>query len=101
MQEYLILILQLPFSNFRDFYVPLYCFNIEQLASYSYLLGTKQTVQAKQRKDGALFGTVLKQQQSAINKAPTLRCFPATIFFVPINLLFWTKCSILTLYNGT
>ena len=101
MQEFLILILQLPFSNFWGFYVPLYCFVIEQLAQYIQFLGTKQTVQAKQRKVGALFGTVLKHKQSAPNKALTLCCFPRTICFVPINLLFWTSCSILTHYNGT
>ena len=41
------------------------------------------------------FGTVLKQRQSALNKALTLSCFPATICFVPINLLFWTSCFVL------
>ena len=64
-------------------------------------LGTKQTVPAKQRKDGALFGTILKQRQNAPNKALTLRCFPVTICFVPVNLLFWTGCSNLTHYNYT
>ena len=60
------LILQLPFSNFWGFCVPLYCFVIEQLVPYIHFLGTKQTVPAKQRKVGAfLFGTVLKQMQSA------------------------------------
>ena len=65
MQEFLILILQPPFSNFLGGYVPLYCLVIEQLVPYIHLLGTKQTVTAKQRKVGALFGTVLKQKQSA------------------------------------
>ena len=46
--------------------MPLYCFEIEQS-----FLETKQTVPAKQRKNGALFGTVLKQRQSASNKALT------------------------------
>ena len=54
MQEFLILILQLLFSNFWTFYVPFYCFDIEQLALHNYF-GTKQTVPAQQRKDGALF----------------------------------------------
>ena len=79
----------------------LYCFEIEQLVQYNHLWGTKQTVPPKQREDGALFGTVLKQRQSAPNKTLSLRCFPATICFVPINLLFWTSCFNLTHYNGT
>ena len=57
----------------------MYCSEIEQLAPYDYLLGTKETVLAKQRKFGALFGTVLKQKQSAPNKTLTLGCFPVTI----------------------
>ena len=68
------------------------------------LIGDKRTRPSEAVKDvkvGALFGTVLKQKKSATNKALTLRCFSATICFVPINLLFWTSCSILTLYNGT
>ena len=68
--------------------MPLQCFEIEQIAPYDYLLGTKQAVPAKQREVGALFGTILKQKKSLPNKALTLRCFPATICFVPINLLF-------------
>ena len=55
--------------------MPLYCFIIEQLVPYIHLLGTKQTVPAKQRKVDALFGTVLKEKPSAPNKAQTLRCF--------------------------
>ena len=47
------------------------------------------------------FGTVLKQRQSAPNKALTLSCFTGAICFVHINLLFWTSCFILTQYNGT
>ena len=64
-QEFLILILELPFSNFWGVYVPLYCFVIEQLVPYIHLMVTKQTVTAKQRKVGALFGAVLKQKQIA------------------------------------
>ena len=63
--------------------------------------GTKQTVPAKQRKMVLYFGTVLKQRQSAPNKALTLSCFTGTLCFVPINLLLWTSCFILTHYNGT
>ena len=74
---------QLSFGIFGEFYAALACFEIEQLAPSNYLLG-KKTVPPKQRKVGALFGTVLKQNQSALNKAPTLRCFPWTVF-VPIN----------------
>ena len=55
MQEFLILILQLSFCNFGVFYVPLYCFEIEQLAPHNHFWVTKQTVPAKQCKDGALF----------------------------------------------
>ena len=45
--------------------MPLYCFAIEQFVLYINFLETKQTVPAKQRKVDALFGTVLKQKQSA------------------------------------
>ena len=38
-------------------YVPLYCYEIEQLAPYNCLMGSKQTVPAKQRKIGALLGS--------------------------------------------
>ena len=52
MQEFLILISQLSFSIF---FVPLNCFEIEQLAPHNHFWGTKQIVPAKQRKDGAFF----------------------------------------------
>ena len=55
MQEFLILILQLSFGNLWNFYVPLHCFEIKQLAPNNHFWETKQTVPAKQRKDGALF----------------------------------------------
>ena len=61
----------------------------------------EQNKPAKQREVGALFGTVLKQKKSLPNKALTLRCFPATICFDPINLLFWAGYSILTHYIVT
>ena len=79
----------------------LYCFVIATLVPYINVLGTKQTVPAKQRRVGALFGTVLKQKQSAQIEALILRCFPGTICIVPIDLLFFTSCSILTHYNDT
>ena len=41
--------------------MPLYCFESEQLVPYNHFWGTKQTVPAQQREDGALFGTVLKK----------------------------------------
>ena len=43
----------------------LYCFAIEQCILYINFLETKQTFPAKQREVDALFGTVLKQKQSA------------------------------------
>ena len=85
MQELLILILHLPFSNFWGFHVQLYCFVIEQFVPYIHLLGTKQTVTAKQRKVGALFGTKQNKSKVHLNEAPILRCFPVTICFVPIK----------------
>ena len=67
MQEFLFLILQLSFNDFWVCYVPLYCFEIEQLAPHNHFWGTKQTDPTKQRKDGLYFGTVLKQRQRAAN----------------------------------
>ena len=48
-QDSLILILQLPFSNFFVVVFMCHCnvMNIEQIAPYLYLLGTKQTVPEK------------------------------------------------------
>ena len=78
--------------------MPLYWFAIEQVAPYNHLLGTKQTVPAKQHRVCALFGTVLKQKPMAPSKALILFCSPKTICFVHINILFRTSCSILSLY---
>ena len=51
--------------------MPLYCFDIEQLALHNHFWGTKQTVPAQQRKDGALFWysfeTKAKRAKSSIN----------------------------------
>ena len=98
MQDFLILI---NFTTsihylFFDFYVPVYSFEIEQLVPYNNLLGRKRIVTAKQRKVGALFCRILKQNLNGSNKAPTLRCFVGIICFVPMNLLFWTYCSMLS-----
>ena len=67
--------------------------------TFNFLGPNKQSQQSSVKL--VLYVFVLKQKQRAPNKAPTLRCFPGTICFVPINLLFWTSCSILTHYNGT
>ena len=56
--NFLILILQLSFIYlfiYFFFYVLLYCFEFEQLPPHNHFWGTKQTVPAKQRKDGDLF----------------------------------------------
>ena len=76
-QEFSILILQLPICNFLGIFVLLYCFVIEQLVPCIQSFGTKETVPAKQRKVGALFGTVLKLELSEdLTIAPLLSFLP-------------------------
>ena len=53
-----------------------------------FLKGIKQIVPAMQRKDGVLFGRLLKWNQNAANKAPTLPCFAWKTCFVFINSMF-------------
>ena len=73
--------------------MPLNCFVIAQLVPYDiHFWGTKQTVTAKQREDGALFGTVLKQKQSASSTNFTLFSwdnFLCSYQFIVVDKLFY------------
>ena len=91
MQEFLILILQLSFTNFC-FFSMCHCtvFRLHNLSHTIIFGGPNKQSQQSSVKMVLYFGAVLKQRQSATNKALTLICFPALICFVPINLLFWT-----------